>query len=225
MGQRVIRLSLRRRRTFRQVPFVALGAGLVTACHQAALAQQSATQSSGSAPAGSFDLWSAIGSRLQQFGPAGFLVLGLLAFLGWVVSQAGNLEKVIGWFRGREQAKPAPDPSPPTETAAGRDQADVANVSGTGNVVVSGQGNQVLSGVTAGGDVVLGNLIPTDISERPTLPKGQTPHNLPSTRTHCRRCAWQRLRGARGSAPETLRTDAALRRPCLPHRYGRRRQE
>jgi len=178
----VIRLSPRRRRSFRQVPLVALGAGLVAACHQAALAQQSATQSSGSAPAGSFDLWSAIGSTLQQFGPAGFLLLGLLAFVGWVVSQSGNLEKVIGWFRGREQAKSAPDPSPrQTAIAPERDQAVLADVSGTGNVVVGGQGNQVLSNVSAQGPLVLGNLIQQTSHERPTLPKGQTPHNLPST--------------------------------------------
>lgn len=151
---------------------------------------------------GAFDLWKEAGTRLQQFGHAGFVVLGLLATVGWVVSQAGNLEKVIDWFRGREQPKPAPDPSPhQSATAADSDQAVVANVSGTSNVVAGGQGNQVLSGVSAGGDVVLGDKVEGDqvagdkfggdkvagdknvylpAPQRPSLREDQTLHNLPA---------------------------------------------
>ena len=181
---------------------MALGSAIVVVSHHAALAQQAVTQTSSGGSGGPFDLWKEVGSRLRQFGPAGFLVLGLLAFVGWVVSQAGNLEKVIGWFRGREQPKPAPDPFPrQSATAADGDQAVVANVSDKGNVVAVGQDNQLLSGVSAGRDVVLGVKVEGDQAagdkfsgdkvlgdknvylpapQRPSLPEDQTLNNLPA---------------------------------------------
>ena len=85
-------------------------------------------------------------------------------------------------------------------TPSGDEQLDTA-VSGTGNVVAGGQGNQVLSEVSAGGDVVLGEKVAGDqisgdkfsgdkvlgdkhvhlpAAVSPSLPQGQTPHNLPA---------------------------------------------
>jgi hypothetical protein len=96
----------------------------------------------------------------------------MLALVGWVVSQAENLEKVYGWFWGCEQPKPASDPSPlKTAEAAESDQTVVANVSGTSNVVVGGQGNQVLSNVSAPGDAVLGDKVLGDKHEHIHVPE------------------------------------------------------
>ena len=75
-------------------------------------------------------------------------------------------------------------------TATNSDQAVAANVTGAGNVVVGGQGNQVLNNVTAAGDVeviardkIVHQTIQQAAPERPTLPKGHAPHNLPSIRS------------------------------------------
>ena len=67
-------------------------------------------------------------------------------------------------------------------TSSADDQVDPVG-SGTSNVVVGGQDNQLLNNVRAGGDVVLGDNhehVHLPAPQRPSLPKGQTPHNLPS---------------------------------------------
>ncbi len=174
-----------------------MSAGLALWSHGSSWAQQAAGQAGGSGASGgasgsgAFDLWAQIGQRLQQYGTPGLIALVVMALLGWVISQAGNLEKVRAWFRRPEPPKPEPGPAPSLSAAAtNSDQAVAANVTGAGNVVVGGQGNQVLSNVTAAGaveviarDKIVHQTIQQAAPERPTLPKGHTHHNLPSIRS------------------------------------------
>ena len=105
------------------LPFVLLGlagAALSIACHGAAQAQAPASQAGAGAAgnAGSFNLWKELVAWLSQFGPAGFVLVVVLAFLGWVVSQAGNLEKVMGWLRPTPEEPPPAEPSSPAQQPA-----------------------------------------------------------------------------------------------------------
>ena len=150
------------------LPFVLMGlAGMALsiACHGADLAQAPAGQAgSGAASnAGSFNLWKELVAWLGQFGPAGFVLVVVLAFLGWVVSQAGNLEKVMGWLRPKPEEPPPAEPSSPAQQQTMPSEPSTStSVSGSHNVVVGGQGNQVLSHVSAGGDVVMGDKVGGD---------------------------------------------------------------
>jgi hypothetical protein len=143
-----------------------LGAMAISvACHGTARAQEAAVQAGGGASSsgGTFDLWKELVAWLGKFGPAGFAILAVLALLGWVVSQAGNLEKILGWFR--------PKPEPPSSSMASStgpqppspsDPSASTTVSGSHNKVVSGKGNQVLSNISTGGDLVLGDKVGGD---------------------------------------------------------------
>lgn len=122
--ERLFRSSPRRRRAVRQFPCLALGFAIAAVHHQAALAQPSTTQDTGSASGGAFDLWNKVASRLQQFGPAGWLVLVLLVLLPWVVHEWDNLAKlraaICGFWRRLKQAKNGQTPNNlPTPGGAG----------------------------------------------------------------------------------------------------------
>jgi hypothetical protein len=72
----------------------------------------------------------------------------------------------------------------------------VANVQGDHNTVVGGQGNQVLSGVTAGGDVVLGDKVGGDkiVNQQPAAgsgPAAAPPPGGPATRISRQAPPWR----------------------------------
>jgi predicted negative regulator of RcsB-dependent stress response len=101
---------------------------------------------------------------LQGQGPAGALAVGVLLALGWVLSQAGNLEKVGSWLRSllglKHKQPPAAGPDPAPSAPPGVHQSATA-------------GRDVYQ---AAGDQNIHQPPPPD----PKLPAGRSPSNLPA---------------------------------------------
>jgi len=97
---------------------------------------------------------------LQGQGPAGALAVGVLLALGWVLSQAGNLEKVAGWFGLKRKQPPASGADAASSAPPGVHQSATA-------------GRDVYQ---AGRDQVIHQPAPPD----PKLPAGRSPSNLPA---------------------------------------------
>jgi tetratricopeptide (TPR) repeat protein len=97
---------------------------------------------------------------LQAQGPAGAFVVGVLLALGWVLSQAGNLEKVAGWFGLKRKQPPASGPDAASSAPPGVHQSATA-------------GRDVYQ---AGRDQIIHQPAPPV----PKLPAGRSPSNLPA---------------------------------------------
>ena len=97
---------------------------------------------------------------LQGQGPIGALVGAVLLALGWVLSQAGNLEKVAGWFGLRRKQPQASGDEPASSAPPGVHQSATA-------------GRDVYQ---AGRDQIIHQPLPPD----PKLPAGRSPSNLPA---------------------------------------------
>ena len=144
-------------RSGRRWLFVLMGTAISLAYHGVGRTGLPAAQAAGAAGSGgSFDPWKELGAWLRQFGTTGLVVLGVLALGGWLISQAGNLEKVWGWFRQK--------PERPADATPSADDADQTNTSdnqasicgeGSHNQAVAGERNQVASHLTAGRDLTV----------------------------------------------------------------------
>ena len=97
---------------------------------------------------------------LQGQGPAGAFAVAVLVELGWVLSQAGNLEKVAAWFGLKRKQPPACGPDADPSAAPGVHQLATA-------------GRDVYQ---AGRDQIIHQPPPPD----PKLPAGRSPSNLPA---------------------------------------------
>ena len=142
------------RRSFPAWLLVPVGAGSSLALQGIALAQKAPKASGAGRSGSSFDLWSELGKALKPFGPWGLMVLALLAGLGWLIANAKNIDVVRGWFRGQPDT---PSPSTPADssTSSSGQPTSTGDLAGNQNIVVGGTGNQLLSNVSAEGDVVL----------------------------------------------------------------------
>lgn len=124
-----------------------------------------------------FAIWVLASGWLARQGVAGLVLLGVLAVLGYGLSQAQNIEVVLRRL-GRDRKASESAPPPPSFSTSGPSSPVI-----TGGTLSSTGGHLVI-GDQVGGVKVMGDQhIHPAPKPRPELPTSHTPHNLPELTT------------------------------------------